>query len=375
MLSMALVLPARALPTAIRTAPSPSPASAYQTFSEEIERDLPLKRKTPLYLQHHLGKVSIQGWVQDRIRVKLKKRILAQDETQAQAELKKVDLITLETADSFEMRVGHSRGSDLVSKLRDEKQSQVVVDLEIKAPYQMDLTIVLGEEKDLSLDQWKGAVFLTGKNSALTFTRLNLQKAMRLNCQNCAVQMSDSKTTGHILAGSRNVVLRNVESGGEMFVDSGAGEVRLEETRGKMIVHTKSGRLNSYGHHGDLTFQSEDGGLFVTGLKGNLEAQTQSGQFMVEVDEVSEFLRLDTEKSDVQITLPTKFEGALDLLSLRGEVVVQFPVESKKQASSEFYGPASPGRIDATIGNSTDVTIHAYSKQGGVRILRKVPKR
>jgi hypothetical protein len=354
---------------------APAVVGGYQTYSEQIERDLPLKRKTPLYLQHSLGKVSIQGWVQDRIRVTIKKRVLAQSEALAQIELKKLDLVTLETAQSFEMRIGHTRGSDLVTKLRDEKQSQVVVDLEIKAPYQMDLTVVLGEKSELNLDQWKGAVFLTGKDSSINLTRLNSQKPIHLNCQNCSIQASDSKTSGHILAGSKNLVFRNFEATKDFFIDVVAGEVKLEETRGKIIVHTQSGRLNSLNHHGDLTFQSDDGGLFVTGLKGNLEAITQSGQFMVEVDEVKEFLRLDTSKSDIQVILPTKFEGALDLLSLRGEVVVQFPLESKKKASSEVYGPVSPGRVDATIGNSTDVTIHAYSKQGGVRILRKVPKR
>lgn len=356
-------------------AKSASAQAPFQTFTEEVERDLSLKRKTPLYLQHHLGKVSIQGWVQDRIRVKLKKRILAQDENHARAELKKLDLISLETSKSFEMRVGHSRGSDLVSKLRDEKQSQVTVDIEIKAPYQMDLTVVLGEGKDFEIDQWKGAIFLTGKSSALMFNRLNLQKPMRLNCQNCEIQMTDSKTMGHILAGNRNVVLRKVQTDKEIFIDAAGGEVKLEDTQGKVIVHSKSGRLTSASHKGDLNFQSEDGGLFVTGLKGNLEAQTQSGQLMTDVEEIKDFLRLDTEKSDIQVSLPTKFEGTLDLLSLRGEVVVQFPLETKKQSASDFYGPASPGRIEATVGNEEHVTVHAFSKQGGVRILRKVPKR
>gem|GEM_PF-2185157 len=360
--------------TAASTGTEAVPApSGFQTYTSELERDLPLRQKTPLYLEHELGNVTIQGWVQDRIRVKLIKKVVAPNQEQADAELKKFDLITLDTPKSFEMRVGHTRGTDLVTKMRDEKTNPVTVDLEIKAPYQMDLTILLGQNRQLSIDQWKGAIHLTGKNSVLTLNRLNLQKPMHVNCRNCSVQADDSKVSGYVLVGDREVNLRNVESTGRFFIDSASGEVRLDRTSGRMSVHTRSGRLNSNAHHGRLAFQSDDGGLSVTGLKGDLEAQTESGPFMIDVDQLHEFLRLDTEKSDIQVNLPASFEGALDLLSLSGEVVVQFPLEASQRAGSGFYGPASPGQVDARIGNTSGVTIHAYSKQGGVRVLRKVP--
>jgi len=372
--SSALAAPSAGVGVEPTPAPTMTPApTGYQTYTAEMERDLPLRQKTPLYLEHELGNVTIQGWVQDRIRVKLIKKVVAPDQAQADAELKKFDLITLETPKSFEMRVGHTRGTDLVTKMRDEKSNPVTVDLEIKAPYQMDLTILLGEHRQLSIDQWKGAIHLTGKNSVLTLNRLNLQKPMHVNCRNCSVQADDSKVSGYLLLGDREANLRNVESTGRFFIDSGSGEVRLDRTSGRMSVHTRSGRLNSSNHHGRLAFQSNDGGLSVTGLKGDLEAQTESGPFMIDVDQLNDFLRLDTEKSDIQVNLPTSFEGALDLLSLSGEVMVQFPLEKSERAGNGFYGPASPGQVDARIGNASKITIHAYSKQGGVRILRKVP--
>ena len=343
-----------------------------QSFTDEVERDLPIKKQVPLYIQHSLGNVSIQGWVQDRIRVKIKKRILAATEKQAQTEMNKLDLITLDTAKSFELRVGHARGVDLVSKLRDEKQSQVAVDIEIKAPYQLDLTVVLGEGRELSLQQWKGAIALTGLNSKLRFSRLHSTRPANVNCQNCNLAMTDSHLDGHFLLGNKDVLLRAVEAE-HLFIDSTAGEVRLEQTRGNLSVHTTTGRFNSVGHRGFLSFQSDDGGMFLSGLRGDAEAQTQTGQMMIEVEEVKKFLHLDSEKSDIQVTLPTKFEGQLDLSSLRGEVVVQFPVIPNKLLVSETYGPAAPGRVDAIVGNANDVAIHAYSKQGGVRIMRKAP--
>ena len=349
------------------------PAIGLQTFSEEIEQDIPLKKQAPLYIQHLLGNVSVQGWVQDRIRVKMVKRIISINEEMAKAEFKKVDLVTLDSASLFELRVGHSRGKDLVSKMKDEKQSQVVVDLEIKAPYQLGLTVVLGPEKNFQLQQWKGSFVLNGKNNSLKLSRLNLSKAMKVNCQNCEVELNDSKVMGHILVGNKPVSLRLVETSSFM-IDSSSGEVRMDRTQGLFHIHTASGRLSSLKHQGTLNFQSEDGGLFVSELNGNAEAQTISGQMMIDADSVKDFLHLDTEKSDIQISLVPKFVGSLDLLSLRGESVVQFPYDQNSSLLSESYGPVSLGRVNGTVGNSSRVMIHAYSKQGGVRVLRKVPK-
>ncbi len=355
-------------------AQSPLVPTGIQTYTEEVERDIPLKKQAPLYIQHLLGNVSVQGWVQDRIRIKMKKRILSSNEALAKTELQKVDLVTLDTSQSFELRVGHTRGADLVTKMRDQKQNQVVVDLEIKAPYQLDLTMVLADGKEFQLQQWKGAFFLNGKNNSLKLSRLNLSKPMKVNCQNCDVELTDSKVAGHILIGSKLASLRAVESS-SLMIDTSSGEVRLDRTEGHIHVHTSTGRLSSNAHHGTLNFQSDEGGLFVSALNGNAEAHTVSGQMMIEAEEVKDFLHLDTEKSDIQVSLPPKFEGALDLLSLRGEVVVQFPYEQNATLISESYGPASLGRVNGTVAGSTHTMIHAYSKQGGVRILRKVPKR
>ena len=350
-------------------------APAIQSFTEEVERDLPLKRQTPLYIPHHLGNLTVQGWVQDRIRVKIIKRVFAVSKEAADLEMKKFDLVTLETNQSFELRMGHTHGSDLVSKMRDEKQTSIAVDLEIKAPYQMDLSILLGEQKTLSLQQWRGTVQVTSRNCKIEMSRLTLKKDAQVSAQNCEVSLSDSQLSGHFLLGNKNIVLKNVDAVRSLFVDTTSGEVHLEKTSGAISVHTTTGRITSNEHRGLLTVQSEEGGAFISGLAGDLDASTQSGQIMIDADEVKHYLHLDSEKSDIQVTLAPKFEGLLDLLSLRGEVVVQFPQEPNKKISRETYGPSSPGRVDSMVGSSNQVTIHAYTKEGGVRILRKAPKR
>jgi hypothetical protein len=351
-----------------------APASfALQSFQLETEEDVPLKHQLPIYLQHALGDVSVSGWVQDRIRVKMKYRVFAENQEQADREFKKLELISLETRDRFELRIGHSRGTDLVSKLRDRSKNPVQVDLEIKAPYQSDLTLLPADGKSLKVEQWRGGVSITGKNNQLHLSKLNLSRKLQIHCLSCETEVRESRLGGRIVIGSKPVILSQVEIEDSLSIDAGNEEVRADKCLGKLSVHTKGGRLNVTNSKGFVSLQSEEGGAYLTQFIGGGNLQTQSGQVMLDFDEVSSSVNVDTEKSDIQISLPAQHEGAIDLMSLRGEVIVQFPYEALKGTGRELYGPASPGKIDGVIGTKEGHLIHAYSKQGGVRLLRKAP--
>ena len=347
-----------------------SSAFAVASFEESTERDVSLKKSLPLYLQHRIGNVSVQGWVQDRIRITIKKRVLADTEEGAKREFKKFDLITLETAKAFEIRIGHSQGTDLVSKMHDRLQTQVQVDLEIKAPYQSDLTLVTGEGKNIKVQEWRGGLEISGKNNSVQLAKLTLNQPILMNCLQCDTEIRDAKIEGHLMVGSKPIALIDVDAKNGLSLDEGSEEVKLENCRGKLNIHSKSGRLTANKFDGDLSFQSTDGGAYISQFSGNLNIQTLSGQVVLDVDSIKKDLNVDTEKSDVQISLPSTFNGLLDLMSLRGEIVVQFPYE-QKIGGLDIYGPASPGRIDGAVGSDHKILVHAYSKQGGVRVLRK----
>jgi hypothetical protein len=347
---------------------------AVQVFQHESERDLIVKRALPIYVNHRLGDVSIQGWVQDRIRVTLKYRTLAESETLAHAEFAKLNLVTFEGRDRFEIRVGHPQGVDLVTKMRNLARSAVQVDLDIKAPYQSALELVLGEGKKLKIEQWRGALNLSGKDNILDLARLELSRHLTISCLPCQVNIRESSLKGRMVVGSRPVHLSEVKTEG-LSIDGGNEEIRVERSEGRLNVQTKSGRLSVSRFKGMVDFQSDDGAAFLNQISGTAEVQTQSGQIMLDLEEVGGPVHLDTEKSDIQVTLPPQFEGGIDLLSLRGEVMVQFPFEPLKTAGAERYGPTSAGRVDGMIGNRHSPLIHAYSKQGGVRLIRRVPTR
>lgn len=344
---------------------------ALKPYSVEVERDVPMRKQTPILLVHHIGEVSIQGWVQDRIRVKLKKRVIAENQEQADQLFKQVDLMTLETPKTFEMRMGIARGTDLVTKLRAQKQNSVEVDIEIKAPYQLDLSLILGKNQGFSVQQWKGSLTVNAQESSGRFSKLQLKGPLQISCMGCELELSDSKVDGRLLGSNKPIVVRNVETTG-LMIDTTSGEVKLENTKGKIMAHTESGKLNSQDHTGELSFETDSGGFFLTGFKGKAEAQTTSGQMIVEADLVDRLLNLESQKGDIQVSLLHSFEGKLDLSSLKGEVVVQFPVEAIRDRAETNYGPLLPGRVNALVGSRAGTVIHAETKQGGIRVLRRL---
>lgn len=353
---------------------APVASTGVELFEETTEHDVSLRKTQPLYLAHSLGQLTIHGWAQDRIRVKITKRVFARGADQAKKEFEKFDLSSLETRTTFELRVGHVRGVDLVTKMRDQTQTEIKIDLEIYAPYQLDLSVLLGEKRAFFLDLWKGRFQLTGKNSVLNLQRLNLKESASVNCVDCELLVEDSKLQGHFLLGERRAVFRNSESTEKVFLNTRAGEVKLEHTQGNFAIHTESGRLSSQFHSGDLNFHAQDGGVYVNDLQGNLEASTKTGQMIIDVNSVSDYLRLETQEADIQVTLMPNFEGILDLLSTKKRATVQFVHEPIKSPFREHYGPDFPGQIESRVGEKTSVTIRAHASKGSVRILRKVPQ-
>ncbi len=352
--------------------PSPAADSGLKSFKQIVVRDLTLKKQVPITLLHPVGEVTVQGWVQDRIEVRVKKKVIAENQESANLLFNQVDLLTLETPRAFEMRMGVARGVDILSKLRAQKQNPVEVDLEIHAPYQLDLTLVLGRNQAFTVQQWRGSLTIDSRESSGHLNKLNLKGPLQVNCLGCGIELIESKVDGHILASTQAVVLRDVESRA-FLVDVSTGEVKLENTKGNFSVHSDSGKLLSENHQGSLSFQSNAGGAFITAFKGKIEVQTESGQMIVEADEFDPFAHFDTVKGDIQVSLLPTFEGRLDLSSLKGEVVVQFPADPLHERSDEEYGPMVPGKVNAKVGSRTAPLIRAETKQGGIRILRRDP--
>lgn len=133
------------LPSAV---PSEVAVPKLADFQDEVERDFPVYALGRLQITNLRGGITVQGWSQDRIRVRGKRRVLANDLESAKAALSALDMRFSKTGREMELSAEYGRGMDIQERLQERRQSkeqQSSMDLIVLAPSSLRLR-VLGVE-------------------------------------------------------------------------------------------------------------------------------------------------------------------------------------------------------------------------------------
>jgi len=351
-------------------------ANAKSVFNSDGDVEVHYKKQLPIYLQHDLGDVSIQGWNQDLIRVKIKKSTTADSQEIADALFSKFDLISLETPTSIELRVGTPQGTDLLTKLRNREQKKnIKVDLEIKAPATMSLSLVLGVGIKLKLSQWKGKVDLEGKQNSVELVKLRMSEPLHLNCPNCALSLTDSEVSGSILLNDQKIdIKRTKASPHALLISSEKGDISMEETQGEFQIRSISGNVSSLTHQGSLQIETDSGKIKLDNLSGDLDATTQSAPIFADIKEAKNRLEVKNRDGLIDLEVPHSFEGEVNLQSLKGTVSTDFVIKKNTAKMKPLYGPELQGRLIGNIG-SGGANLIATSDNGKILLKQKeVPK-
>jgi len=342
-------------------------------FNSEVEVDVHYKKQVPIYLQHDLGDVSIQGWNQDLIRVRLKKTVTADSETNANLIFKKFELVSLETPNAVELRVGTPQGTDLLTKLRNRQQKKnIKVDLEIKAPASLVLSILMGAEKKLILNQWRNKISITGKKNTLDLSKLRSSSPLNINCPDCSLTVSDSEFSGSILMSDQKIEMKKTKATPKpILIFTQKGEVSLEGTEGDIQIRTNSGDVFSKAHQGSIQVQSETGKVNLVDLDGDADVQSKLGEIKLTANRIQNQLELKNTTGDIDITLPHEFKGEVNLQSIKGDVFSDFNIQKDKKKMEMLYGPELKGRIFGKIGDQNTLSVTAFSENGKISLKQK----
>jgi hypothetical protein len=352
--------------------PTPAPASP-SSFTSEADVDVHFKKQIPIYLQHDLGDVSIQGWSQDLIRIKLKKTVIADSEEIAVTDAAQFGMVSLETPTTIELRVGTPSGTDLLTKLRNrQKKKNVKVDLEIRAPLNLPLTVVMGAGKNLKIQQWKGAIKITGKQGNLELAKLRLTSSMNVNGPDCKISILDSEFNGSILAGNQKVELKSVKAVSEpVLVFAQNGDIELTDTAGDVQIRSVNGALHSKRHQGDLHAQTELGKVNLDSMSGEVDIQTQSGDIHYDFIRAGKIMEIKTKSGNIDLSGASDFSGDLNLQSVQGDVKTDFEVQTPKKPVDE-YGPAIHGKIIGWVGQSKRSHLTAFTEKGSILFRKRM---
>jgi two-component system, LytTR family, sensor kinase len=155
-----------------------------------------------------------------------------------------------------------------------------------------------------------GKTMLNGVNGSVKNLRKNFGGGLRI--ENCKGNFELNTTGG-------NVVVLNSE--GEHNYSTDGGNVSVSDFNGKINCKTKGGNVVVNRLNGDVRAMSWGGNVKLFGIRGNVAATTRGGNVKADMDELREYLYLETSGGNVRATIP---ENSQISLQTRGAQVKEY---------------------------------------------------
>jgi len=342
-------------------------AMALESATENVETERSLRDLKSILISGQQGEIRMSGWGQDRVRVLLKKTVFAETKEQAQALLQKTNLSILETPTTVELRIASARGENLIDRLQTRAKSQIHVDWEVKAPWNSLLDLAW-QDGDIIVTDWRGVVRVRNNAGALHLDMVH-SKNIDLFLGTGNAELTNSEFGGKIAIQKGNLLVQKTKATSQVYAEVVDGEVRIERCEGNFQIQSEASKIRVAGLKGDLSIRTNSEPVEAKGIEGSVEIQAQGASIVTDFIKPKGLSWIESEKGQVEISLPPSFQGFLDLFSVSGDTVVQFPVNRDRQDSSMF-GPEPPGNVIGTVGSKSGVEFRVTAKKY-IRVIRQ----
>lgn len=176
--------------------------------------------------------------------------------------------------------------------------------------------------------------------------------------------------------------IQTAETAGRMHLDTGSGSVRVDGARGDLSIDTGSGEVDARAVRGSqLSIDTGSGSVRVDGVEapeisidtgsgdvslrgvrtGRVEIDTGSGEVLVETVAGSASIGVDTGSGDVTLLLPEDYAGTVRLETSSGRLSTDLPITLIRRGDDE---------IEGRIGEGGDAVIEAETGSGDISIGR-----
>jgi DUF4097 and DUF4098 domain-containing protein YvlB len=181
--------------------------------------------------------------------------------------------------------------------------------------------------------------------------------------------------------------LKNIRS--SIRIVGGAGQLELNQTHGKFIyVEADSGAIKLFRVSGDQLYVSKRGSIDGQFLSGKVEFSAEEAN--IDLREISGFLSgnvetgnitakvrawkfldkavLETQKGNIDLTLPRNFSGDVDFWSLNGNTQVDFQVQKVQDQAA--IGPEPANHLVGRIREGGEL-LKLFSEYGDVLVFKE----
>lgn len=337
-------------------------------FVEEIERDFPLRSISNFYVTNLRGEVAVQGWALEKIRIKAKKKVIADSEVEAKKLFQQMDFRYATLGDDIELAAEYGKGLSINERLKERTNPKTRMDMVVFAPSILKLKI-WGMDHPVSLKSWNKQAELRSASGMITVNELK-SSSVSLLCQSCPMKILNVKSELRAIGGAGNIELEQVV-GSSVYVETNQGAIRSKGIQGGQLYVSRAGNISGEKLKGIVEFHTTQGNVEISDLSGFLSGRTEAGKVFAKIREweFKDKALFESISGDIQLQLPPQFSGEVDFWSLQGKVSVDFPVEDLLQKSKQAFGPEPANRVVGRVGEIDEI-LKVYSEKGAIHISR-----
>lgn len=342
---------------------APAGASDELEFNEETEQVINLRSAGSLELSNSRGDIAVEGWAQDKVRLKVKKRAIAATDDEARRLFSSLDVRHRMIDGNVELLAEYGRGLSLEERLRERRNPRTRMEIAILAPVSRPLRIWTLDGK-VTLKNWRGAVEIRSGSGSVQVESFR-GESLSVYCPSCSIRLDSVNGSVRCIGGSGSVTLRQV-SGPHVYVESASGGVSAEGVAGEQLYVTQTAQVNLRKARGQIEFHTREGAVSLVEGNGSVSGRTRSGDISVKMLawEAKDKSLVESASGDIDMDLPITYAGEVDARSGKGELEIGFPLLN---ATSR---PGVTGKhMNGVVGGGGEI-LRIQSEQGAVKVTR-----
>ena len=343
-----------------------SPFSFSQEFDQEIEKDYPLRSIGKLIVTNPWGDVSVQGWPFDKIRIKFKKKVQAENLEKAKSYFDSVHYSFHSSERNIEISTQYSSELNIAERLNEKAHSKISMDMILLAPANLNLRIWTTSGK-INLKSWGSSSELRSNSGSIRVDGVK-SNILSILCASCPIQVKNIESSLRCVGGSGPLDLHTIR-GKNIYAETDTAFLKVSRVQGDQLYISKTGQIDGQFLTGKIQFHNKSGSVQLREISGFLSGSAEKGSISASIKEW-EFLDkaiIESVQGNIDLVLPRHFSGDVDLKSVTGKVAIDFPVEILQDLIQ-----AGPEPVNHLVGKIRDggELLKIFTENGNIHVFK-----
>ncbi len=336
-------------------------------FSDEVERDYSLRSIVKLQVTNAKGDVTVHGWAHDKIRIKMKRQVSADTPEKAKALLEALEFRYFASRDRIEISNQYGGSMSIEERLQEKGNQKSRVDLVIYAPSKLKLMVWTVDGK-INLTSWNERVETRSNEGSIQVEGLKGDH-FSLLCSSCSAFLRNIRSNVKCFGKSGFIHLDTV-SGKNIFVETESGTLRLSHIEGEQLYLSQSGEMSGQFLKGKIQFHTQSASVDFREVSGYLAGSSEAGSVFATFKEwkPNDDVLIESTKGNISLTMPRQFTSDVDIWSVQGKTLIDFPLQKFQDPAT--IGPEPANHLIGRVREGGDL-LKVFSEYGDISISKR----